>query len=117
LLDVLKKENGEWYYRPEPNAKWTSLSRRLALILGTIMVEEMATAPLDDSHHGLLARASLAFIRYAGSGIVGLREVTTAFAHGYEPSTGMIGTMARSATQSGEILRTWVRARLYPKTG
>lgn len=103
ILDVLKKgEDGEWYYRPEPNAAWSSLSKRLALILATIMIEEMATAPLDDSKHGLLARASLAFIRYAGSGIVGLREVTTAFAHGYEPSTGMIGTMSRSATQVGK---------------
>lgn len=105
LLDMLKKEDGEWYYRPEPNAAWSSLSKRLALILGTIMIEEMATAPLDDSHHGLLARASLAFIRYAGSGIVGLREVTTAFAHGYEPSTGMIGTMSRGAAQIGKDIK------------
>lgn len=105
ILDMLKKENGEWYYRPEPNSDWVSMSRKLALILGTIMIEEMATAPLDDSHHGLLARASLAFIRYAGSGIVGLREVTTAFAHGYEPSTGMIGTMSRGAAQIGKDIK------------
>ena len=106
LLDVLKKgEDGEWYFRPEPNADWVSLSRRLALIVGTIIIEEMATAPLDDSHHGLLARSALAFIRYAGAGIVGLREVTTAFAHGYEPSTGMIGTMTRAATQMGRDIK------------
>lgn len=106
LLDVLKKgEDGEWYYRPEPNAEWSSLSKRLALILATIVIEEMATAPLDDSKHGLLSRASLAFIRYAGSGIVGLREVTTAFAHGYEPSTGMMGTMARGAAQVGKDIQ------------
>jgi len=47
----------------------------------------------------------LASVRYMGGGFVGLREVTNGLAHGYEPTTGMIGTLFKAGTENRE--RHW----------
>lgn len=86
----------------EPGANAASIAKRLAVMIGAIIIEEQATAPLDEDKHGLLTRMVLASMRFFGGGLVGLREVTNAAANGYEPSVGMIGTIIKAGVATAK---------------
>jgi hypothetical protein len=88
----------------EPGANAASISRRLALIMGIIFIEEMAGPAKDEHGHGLLTQLAFATTRFLGGGYIGLREVTNGLAHGYEPSTGMIGTLFKGGTEVAKDL-------------
>ncbi len=84
----------------EPGANGYSITRRVGYVMAIIMIEEMATAAKDEDHKGLLAKTLLAGLRYFGAGFVGARELTNGLASGYEPSTGMIGTLFKAGSDT-----------------
>lgn len=90
---------------PEPGANAWSISKRVGLILATIFIEEQASAAKDEDHHGLLTRMALASLRYFGAGFVGARELTNGLAAGYEPSTGLIGTISKGINETVKDLK------------
>lgn len=89
----------------EPGANAWAISRRVGLILATIFIEEQASAAKDEDHHGFLTKMALASLRYFGSGIVGVRELTNGLASGYEPSTGLLGTLGRGVNDTVQDLK------------
>lgn len=90
---------------PEPGANAWSISKRVGLILATIFIEEQASAAKDEDHHGLLTKMALASLRYFGAGFVGARELTNGLAAGYEPSTGLIGTISKGINETVKDLK------------
>lgn len=93
ILDFAEMSDGDWYHKPEPGARASSIMKRVGIIMFVIWAEEQATAAKDESHHGFLASMGFATVRFFGSQFILLREVTTGMAYGNEPSTGLIGTI------------------------
>lgn len=87
---------------PEPGANAASIARRVGLILATIFIEEQASAALDQDKKGFLHAMALSTLRYFGGGFVGARELTNGLASGYEPSTGMLGTLFKAGTETAK---------------
>lgn len=89
-------------YEQEPGANAANISKKIAVILATIYIEEQASAALDEDKKGFLHAMAMSSLRYFGGGIVGLREATNALAGGYEPSVGLLGTVMKSASQTAK---------------
>jgi hypothetical protein len=89
----------------EPGANAASIMRRVGLVMAIIWIEEAASPAKDDHGHGPLTSFALSALRTLGGGIVGVREFTNGLAGGYEPSTGMIGTLFKGIHQSVEDLK------------
>lgn len=85
--------------REEPGAHIQSLTNRLFLYaILPIVVEELASPALDHDGRSLGSRALSATVRYFGSFLVGVRDITNAAFYGYEPSVGLVGTVGKSLT-------------------
>lgn len=97
---MAQDSKGTWKYAAEPGANGWEITKRVGQIMAIIWIEEQATAPLNEDNHGLLTHMTLASLRYFGGGFIGAREITNGLAGGYEPSTGMLGTMFRAGADT-----------------
>lgn len=88
--------------REEPGANVASLSRRVFwLAIWSIAAEEIASPALDEDRRSLGQKVFLATLRHFGAGFIGVRDITNAAAHGYEPSVGLLGTLGKEIAGTG----------------
>lgn len=100
----------------EPRANMQSLINRMFwLVIIPIAVEEMASPALDEHQESYGVKIAKAIVRHFGASFVGVRDLTNALASGYEPSVGLIGTVARSLTNQARDLRNAIMEKKVSK--
>jgi hypothetical protein len=88
--------------REELGANISSLSRRVFwLAIWSIAAEEIASPAMDEDRRSLGQKVFMATLRHFGAGYIGVRDVTNAAAHGYEPSVGLLGTLSKEIAGTG----------------
>lgn len=97
----------------EPGATLPFIMERVFLYgVLAIAVEELASPALSDEKDSLGKRMLYATLRYFGSFIPGIRDVTNAVFNGYEPSVGLLGTAMKTLWQTGQDIkkgsRSWI---------
>jgi hypothetical protein len=91
--------------RVEPGASAAQLSKYVALVLGTLVIESLAKPALDKDKKGFLHTLILQAVHLFGGGFIGLREFTSGMAHGYGPSSGLVGTFGKGIYETVEDLK------------
>jgi len=84
----------------EPGANAARLSRHLAVVLMTLIIEEQAAAALDKDKKGPLHSIMMKAVHLLGGQFIGLREVTSGLSHGYGPASGLLGTIWKAGEET-----------------
>lgn len=96
----------------EPGSDWKNIFNRFFLYaIIPIAMEELAAPPLREDKHSYGYDMAMATVRYFGGMFVGLRELTNAFAGGYEPSVGLMGYALKQAWLAGEDIKKLVNGK------
>ena len=82
--------------RDEPGANWKNIANTVFWVSVVPIIAEEISAPALDQHKG--SGMLLAMGRYIGGQLPFVRDITNAVLHGYEPSVGLIGTVAHQLT-------------------
>ena len=82
--------------RDEPGANWKNITNTLFWVTVVPIIAEEISAPALDTHKGSSILQAIG--RYFGGQLPFIRDISNAVLHGYEPSVGMLGTVAHQMT-------------------